>query len=89
MTIACTIYRCARQAEMYLYLRSDLKPEELPEALRKQAGTLTQVMELPLTPQRRLARVEVSAVIARLQSDGWYLQLPPNGAMHGHLHFGD
>ncbi len=89
MSLTCTVYRCAKQAEMYLYLRSDLKPDELPEALRKQAGVLTAVMELPLTPERKLARVDVAAVISKLSADGWYLQLPPNGAMHGHLHFGD
>lgn len=74
---------------MYLYLRSGLAPSDLPPALLAQAGKLEQVMELQLSPARRLARVDVSTVIARLRDTGWFLQLPPSGAMHGHLDDGD
>lgn len=86
---ACVVYRCSRQAELYLYLREDLSPEVLPEALRARTGRLTEVMRLSLHPERRLARVEVSRVIAALAGPGWYLQLPPDGQIHGHLDDGD
>jgi hypothetical protein len=89
MSISCVVYRCSRQEEMYLYLRADLPPEALPENLRRLTGRLTRVMDLELTPERRLARVEVAAVRTRLAGEGWYLQLPPQGQMHGHLHDGD
>jgi uncharacterized protein len=85
----CTIYRCSKQAEMYLYLRAELAPETLPEALRQRAGRLTRVMDLQLSADRKLARVDVRKVMERVAAEGWYLQLPPNGQMHGHLHFGD
>lgn len=85
----CLIYRCARQAEMYLYLREDLDPAQLPAGLLQRAGRLTQVMRLDLQPRRRLARVDTQAVLAQLQACGWFLQLPPNGQVEAHLHFGD
>lgn len=89
MNTACTVYRCSRQAEMYLYLREGLDPATLPEPLRQRAGTLTPVMQLNLHPQRRLARVQTARVIEQLQSQGWFLQMPPNGQVEAHLHFGD
>ena len=89
MKTDCLIYRCSKQPEMYLYVRADLPPAELPEALRQRAGRLTEVMRLELSQQRKLARVDVIRVIERLQAEGWYLQLPPEGLVHGHLDDGD
>ncbi len=85
----CVVYRCAKQAEMYLYLRADMAPAELPEMLRKRTGMLTQVMELTLSADRRLARAKVETVMQQLADQGFYLQLPPNGLISENLHFGD
>ena len=89
MSTSCTIYRCGKQDQMYLYVRPDFDIKTLPTELLKRAGTLTEVMKLDLRPERRLARVDVQTVIQRLSNPGWFLQLPPDGHMHGHLHFGD
>ncbi len=86
---ACIVYRCGKQDEMYLYLRADLKQEDIPEPLRQRTGRLTEVMRLQLTPERRLARVDVLRVIERLSSDGWYLQLPPDGQVRAWLNDSD
>ena len=74
---------------MYLYLRADLKPEDLPEGLNKLTGKLVHVMDLPLTPERKLSRVDVTQVMERLAQNGYYLQMPPDGHLKAHLHFGD
>lgn len=74
---------------MYLYLRAGLQPELLPEALRHRVGKLTAVMQLDLRADRPLARVDVLRVMDQLESRGYYLQLPPNGQLDAHLHFGD
>ncbi|NKF23693.1 YcgL domain-containing protein [Solimonas marina] len=89
MNVECTVYRCARQSEMYLYLRAGLSPDDLPEALRRHTGATTAVMNLSLHPQRTLARADVLRVIEQLQQTGYYLQMPPSGAVKAHLHFGD
>jgi uncharacterized protein YcgL (UPF0745 family) len=85
----CVVYRCSRQDEMYLYLRSGFAPESLPQALRARLGALTEVMQLTLSPERPLARADVSAVIERLRDVGYYLQLPPAAGINAHLYFGD
>lgn len=89
MSTDCVIYRCAKQDEMYLYVRAGLSPDTLPEALRQRTGKLTEVMALQLTPQRKLARVDAARVLAKLAADGWYLQMPPDGHIKAHLYFGD
>lgn len=85
----CTVYRCSRQDQMYLYLREHLAPDTLPEALRRRAGRMTAVMTLELSPTRRLARADVGRVMAELASTGWFLQLPPDGGTRAHLDDGD
>lgn len=87
--IKCRVLRCSRQDEMYIYLRDDLSEDDIPEALRQRTGQLEEVMQLELTTQRKLARVEVTDVMRRLRSDGVYLQMPPDGRINAALHFGD
>lgn len=87
--VECHVFRCSRQNEMYVYLRADLKAEELPAELLQRLGRLSPVMRIVLHPQRKLARVEVTTVIERLRTIGWYLQMPPRDAVNAHLHFGD
>lgn len=74
---------------MYLYLREDLTVEDLPMPLRKKTGALVRVMALSLNSKRKLARVEVNDVIAALQDQGFFLQLPPRGQFQAHLYTGD
>lgn len=89
MKTECQVYRCARQPEMYLYVRVGMKAEELPEALLARTGRLTEVMQLSLTPERALARVNVNKVIEQLGGPGYFLQMPPPEIINAHLHFGD
>jgi uncharacterized protein len=85
----CVVYRCSRQDEMYLYLRADLRGDDIPEALRQRAGRLTEVMRLQLDPTRRLARVDVLHVIEQLRTQGWFLQMPPDGRVQAWLNDAD
>ena len=86
---ACVVYRCSKQQEMYLYLRAGLVPETLPEPLLARTGRLTEVMRIELSPQRRLARVDVNRVIEQLAGPGFYLQMPPNGQIQVQLNEGE
>jgi len=73
----CHVYKSRLRPDTYVYLAEKDRFEVLPEALRQRLGTLEAVMELELTPERRLARAEAAAVIEALRTRGCYLQLPP------------
>lgn len=78
----CVIFRCGKKQEMYLYVpfQDDAAAllRDLPPGLEKLTGSLDRVMELELTPDRKLARANVQEVIAALEGKGFYLQSPPN-----------
>jgi uncharacterized protein YcgL (UPF0745 family) len=76
-TTHCCIYRSPRKDEMYLYLAQEAGFDDVPEALMQRFGTPQFVMELDLSAERKLARVEVSSVIAALEESGFFLQMPP------------
>lgn len=76
--IKCKIYRCSKRDEMYLYIHEDKTIDELPEELIKIVKDLTHVMELDLTPERKLAREDVLLVMQNLQEKGYHLQMPPD-----------
>ena len=76
--IKCNIYRCSHRDEMYLYIHEDKTKEDLPDDLIKLVKELTFVMELELTPDRKLAREDVLKVMENLEEKGFHLQLPPD-----------
>ena len=55
----------------------------VPAALQQLLGPLEAVMNLSLTPDRRLANADVGTVIAALRVAGYYLQLPPADSRPG------
>ena len=73
----CFIYKSLRKSDTYVFLRELEGFAALPSTLSEPLGTLELVMELELTPQRKLAREEVSVVIEHLERHGFHLQLPP------------
>ena len=78
----CVIFRCSKKQEMYLYVpwQEDEATllKHLPAALLALTGRLEKVMELELSPTRKLARANVAELMAALQEKGFYLQSPPN-----------
>lgn len=74
----CGVYRSEKKKETFLYLARGTEFEDLPEELQQVFGEHTLVMNLVLSPQRKLAQVEVEKVIEKLGTDGYFLQLPPN-----------
>ena len=78
----CVVYRCSKKQEMYLYVPyqddEDMLLGDLPEGLIKLTGQLDKVMDLELTPERKLARADVQEVMVALEEKGFYLQSPPN-----------
>lgn len=76
--LTCTVYRCSRERDMYVYVASSEGLERLPVELLQAAGTLTEVLTLTIAPDRKLARASAPDVLAAIGTQGYYLQLPPD-----------
>jgi uncharacterized protein YcgL (UPF0745 family) len=72
----CAIYKSQRKQDTYLYLAAKDDFAAVPEGLLKLLGEPVYVMELELSPQRKLAREDVAEVMRNLQERGWHLQMP-------------
>ncbi len=71
------VFRASRKEEMYLYVDKARGLEDVPEALLRQFGEAKSVMTLLLEPGRKLARADAAEVLAQIDSQGFYLQMPP------------
>lgn len=74
----CTVLRSRRHDELYVFVPEDTEVEALPDSLRRLTGPLEQAMQLELTPDRTLARSDARAILAGLQDQGYYVQMPPH-----------
>ncbi|MES2605362.1 MAG: YcgL domain-containing protein [Pseudomonadota bacterium] len=74
----CTVYRSSREAELYVYVRRADALSKLPPELLDKLGSTSEVLTLKLTPDRKLARVKATDVLAAIAAKGYYLQLPPD-----------
>jgi uncharacterized protein YcgL (UPF0745 family) len=75
--IICEIYRSSREEGMYLYVKKEEGLSKVPEDLLKLFGKPQQAMVLLLTPGKKLAHASVEKVAESLETQGFYLQLPP------------
>lgn len=71
------VYKSRRRADTYLYLAARDDFGRVPDALRASLGELGFVLEVALTPERRLARADAAVVRANLASQGFHIQFPP------------
>lgn len=71
------VYKSPRKADTYVYLAARDDFERLPAPIRQQLGALQFVLEVELTPERKLARADPAVVRANLAAQGFHLQFPP------------
>lgn len=75
--LQCSVYRSPKKDGMYLYVPKHEPFARVPDALLQTFGTPGHVMDLELTPERRLARASAPDVIDAILQNGYYLQMPP------------
>ena len=80
----CSVFRSNRKEYTYLYLQPGVAFEDLPAALQAAFGPPEFVIDLELSPERRLASEDVGVVMQNLRDHGYHLQLPP-GDQNGDL----
>ena len=74
----CEIYRCSKKEGMYIYVDKKGGLEKLPDSLRKKTGKMVFAMGLVLTPDKKLARANAKDVLIAIETQGFYLQMPPS-----------
>ncbi len=79
------VYKSQRKADTYVYLAARDDFDALPEPLQRQLGPWRFVLDVALTPARRLAREDVGQVLANLASRRFHLQMPTLAA-HDPMH---
>ncbi len=77
LAMQCYIYKSLKKADTYLYVRTRDGFDPVPDVLRNLLGRLQFVMELDLGARDSLANADPAEVIRLLDSQGYYLQLPP------------
>lgn len=77
------VYKSRRKADTYVFLRERDGFTALPEPLRSTLEPLDFVLDVALTPERKLAREDAALVRANLVARGFHLQFPPTGGEHG------
>lgn len=73
----CFIYKSLKKDQLYLYIDKKDDFSRVPEDLFNSFGKIEFVMELDLTPERKLAKEDPVRVIDSLKSKGFFVQLPP------------
>jgi len=73
----CSVVRSSLKDFTYLYLLAGYVFDDLPDDLKKLFGRPEFVLNLELTPQRKLAYADVNQVMQNLSEQGYHLQLPP------------
>lgn len=75
------VYKSLRKDDSYVFLAARDDFSRLPEPVRQQLGRLQFVLEVALTPERKLARADAAVVRENLVTRGFHLQLPPTSTL--------
>lgn len=73
----CYIYKSLKKEHLYLYIDKKDDFSKVPDPLFNSFGGMAFVMELELTPGRKLAREDADKVFASLKEKGFFVQMPP------------
>jgi uncharacterized protein YcgL (UPF0745 family) len=77
------VYKSTRRADTYVYLAERDAFGVLPAPVADRLGTLVFVLEVDLTPERKLATADPAVVRANLAARGFHLQVPPLSQLPG------
>tara|TARA_R110001592_G_scaffold171325_1_gene409609 strand:- start:9804 stop:10115 length:312 start_codon:yes stop_codon:yes gene_type:complete len=73
----CSVYKSSKRKEMYLYVDRKYDLKKMPEALTLVFGEPLRVLDMILTPEKKLARVSAEKVLKAIADKGFFLQMPP------------
>ncbi|NQY89743.1 MAG: YcgL domain-containing protein [Colwellia sp.] len=73
----CAIYKSAKKAQTYIFVKTRDDFSSVPEALMTTFGTPVLVTLTNLATKKKLAFANLERVKISLNGQGYYLQLPP------------
>ncbi len=73
----CSVFRSSLKDFTYIYILEGQDFEDLPIELTQIFGDPELVMNLELTPERKLAYEDINQVMQNLSDQGFHLQMPP------------
>jgi uncharacterized protein YcgL (UPF0745 family) len=73
----CAVYKSVKKQETYLYVPGRDDFSRVPKALMATFGAPSFLMIMPLKKDRKLPRVDIDKLRTELNTNGYYLQLPP------------
>ncbi len=74
----CCIYKSLHKQETFLFVLNEDDFSRVPEKLLQALGDIQKVIEIELTPERKVARGNARYIMDDLLDKGFHLQLPPN-----------
>jgi uncharacterized protein YcgL (UPF0745 family) len=81
----CSVVRSSLKDFTYIYLLAGYDFDDLPQDLKRVFGKPEFVMNLELSPERKLAYEDINRVMQNLTEKGYHLQLPPKEDASGFL----
>lgn len=72
----CDIYRSPKKEGLYLYVPKLKGLADVPDALLTMFGKPELAFALVLTPEKKLAKEDITKVLSDLSEKGYFLQLP-------------
>lgn len=76
-TNLCAIYKSSKKEGMFLYVAKRDQFDAVPDALREMFGKPQFVMLFNLAGEKPLKRVKNAEVLQAIQTQGFFLQMPP------------
>lgn len=76
-SIICEVFRSPRREGMYLFVAREEGLARVPGQLLQAFGNPESALVLQLDAGRRLARADAAEVLAAIDAQGFYLQMPP------------
>ena len=71
-------YRSSKREEMYIYMNKSSNFDEIvPDNLKALFGAPEKIMDMILTAEKKLARVDIIKVFEEIADKGFFLQMPP------------
>jgi uncharacterized protein YcgL (UPF0745 family) len=75
--VSCAIYKTVKRDGLYLYVKEQDEFSDVPDDVMNQFPQPEHVFDLELSTSRPLARADVLVVMKSLETEGFYLQMPP------------